>query len=489
MSELQGLLTSIIPVLFLQNDVSPFYKACIILCMYIFNNINVFKKYSNTLIEFIYKRQQPLTFTVYAKISQRASGTHNMQNGGIMNEFMNYIYKLIKSGKIDTHNLNIYRNPFPSTNLESPMITFKDPSKIMYVTDTIGLSVMEEKTNIKYEEEGIELTSIKYTVRVITKDNDINTIDAFLKQISKEYEDDSAIDNRKYVYYLKNMESDTKPYITCFRVKYSKSFESMFFEGKQKLVSVISNFMESRDTYVRLGMPYTFGALFHGEPGTGKTSAIKAIANMTGREIFIVQTNKVNTRDKLLHLFSGENYLHGLPDRNKIIYVFEEIDCGAWGDIVCRRDVCKKENNDGTTSGGNGDIVKIMKEMVAGGGGGSGGNGSKNDKEEIDITLADILEILDGIVEMDGRMIIMTSNHPEKLDPALLRPGRIDICMEFKRMTRKNVADMYKRWFDADMPNDVFEHVKDYVYTQADIGKIFKMRNLDDIHIALCNTA
>ena len=138
-----------------------------------------------------------------------------------------------------------------------------------------------------------------------------------------------------------------------------------------------------------------------------------------------------------------------MSDVKNRLFVIEEIDCTAWKDIVKPR-----------TSGGGGeepppalmvpspfapleDVKKMMME-----------------EKEQKFTLSDLLEILDGMIESDGRMIVFTTNHPENLDPALLRPGRIDMIVEFTNMTRKNVRDMYQVWFDKKPPKDVYHAMK-----------------------------
>ena len=63
------------------------------------------------------------------------------------------------------------------------------------------------------------------------------------------------------------------------------------------------------------------------------------------------------------------------------------------------------------------------------------------------LTLAEILEVLDGVMEMDGRMLIMTTNYPERLDEALIRPGRIDIKVHFGKCTRDCLIQMYDHFF------------------------------------------
>jgi SpoVK/Ycf46/Vps4 family AAA+-type ATPase len=104
-----------------------------------------------------------------------------------------------------------------------------------------------------------------------------------------------------------------------------------------------------------------------------------------------------------------------------------------------------------------------------------------NKKEEFELTMGELLEILDGMVEMPGRMMIMTSNHPEMLDPAILRPGRIDLQIHFKNLMRENIADMYRLWFNNDIPEEYYKRINDYTFSQAEIGNLFS--TYDNKHI------
>jgi ATP-dependent 26S proteasome regulatory subunit len=101
------------------------------------------------------------------------------------------------------------------------------------------------------------------------------------------------------------------------------------------------------------------------------------------------------------------------------------------------------------------------------------------------ITLGDVLEILDGFVEMSGRQIIFTSNHIEALDPALVRKGRVDIMVEFRNMRREDVNSMYDLWFGISIPTSVYAKMKDEAFSQADLGNLFKTRDMEAIDKAL----
>lgn len=264
----------------------------------------------------------------------------------------------------------------------------------------------------------------------------------------------------------------------------TKSFDNLYFEGKNDLVRRILDFEQNEARYKRLGIPYTMGMMFHGVPGCGKTSCIKAIAQLTGRHIVSVPVKLVNKVEELKELFMNKHIMGYNIPMHKRLYVFEEIDCGQWKSIVRsrKREVDGADSNLKALRPDTSDMVECMKMVM----------GARKDVEAdpcatfgCNITLGDLLELLDGIVEMSGRMIIMTSNHPERIDEALLRPGRIDLMQEFKRMTRADIASMYRLWFGKDMPGKVYERVRDHVFSQADIGNLFSRGGLDVVHSGL----
>jgi SpoVK/Ycf46/Vps4 family AAA+-type ATPase len=158
---------------------------------------------------------------------------------------------------------------------------------------------------------------------------------------------------------------------------------------------------------------------------------------------------------------------------DKVIFVFEEIDCGKWKSILKSRDL--KENEGSIWE----QRFEILREKLAAK---TTGDAKEDDTKgmseycyspKIELTLSDLLTTLDGIIEHHGRVIIFTSNHPDKLDSALIRPGRIDLCIEMKKMRRVDVADMYRLWFEKTLPDEVLSAMLDYQYTQADMGQLF----------------
>ena len=101
-------------------------------------------------------------------------------------------------------------------------------------------------------------------------------------------------------------------------------------------------------------------------------------------------------------------------------------------------------------------------------------NENKNNVFKTDeLSLMEILTILDGTIEIPGRIIIMTSNHPEILDKALIRPGRVDIQVNFKNSDRKQIAEIFEGYFDYKFPDNRISELPDKSLTPAEVGQIF----------------
>ena len=95
------------------------------------------------------------------------------------------------------------------------------------------------------------------------------------------------------------------------------------------------------------------------------------------------------------------------------------------------------------------------------------------------ITLDDILNLWDGICETPGRIMVLTSNHYEELDPALKRPGRIDITLEMQKASREIIAEMHRHLFKQVIPDDVLARIPDREYSPAEIVNVYMNENND----------
>ena len=93
--------------------------------------------------------------------------------------------------------------------------------------------------------------------------------------------------------------------------------------------------------------------------------------------------------------------------------------------------------------------------------------------KEQPITLDDILNLWDGIRETPGRILVISSNHYDKLDPALIRPGRIDITHELSNASHNVISEMYEHLFEKPVNNELLKQVQEYLYSPAEIINMY----------------
>ena len=279
--------------------------------------------------------------------------------------------------------------------------------------------------------------------------------------------------------------------IPCFKkimFKSNKTFHNVFFSQKEELVKRLDAFSNGEELYKKLGIPHTFGVLMHGEPGTGKTSTIKAIVNYTNRHIISIPLHKIKDMSVLTKLFLSETIDGVIVPFDKRIYVFEEIDCNGLSDVVQER---KTKNNKIKQKQDNDIIDKLREQIVSLDKDISNDDFSmlispfntQNDKKPKTITLGSLLELLDGVVETPGRIIIMTTNYPDRLDKALVRPGRIDMNIQFSKTSKNDICEMFKLWFNRTLTSDELFTITPERFSQAEMCKIFfnNLNNSDNV--------
>lgn len=171
--------------------------------------------------------------------------------------------------------------------------------------------------------------------------------------------------------------------------KRKRALDTIFLPEAQKakVVADVEAFLQARDRYIERGIPYRRGYLFKGPPGTGKTSLIFAIASRINKPVYIVNLNAIENDTALQAAFN---------------------EAGSEGIVVIE----------------DADTAKITHDREA------ESTATVEVSEKKGITLSGLLNAVDGIAARDGRLLFITSNHADVLDPALLRPGRIDVTEE-----------------------------------------------------------
>ena len=276
-----------------------------------------------------------------------------------------------------------------------------------------------------------------------------------------------APDNRK-------PDDDAMLHYQEFKFESGKSFSNVFYPEKDDVVKRLDFFSKNKEWYKKRGIPYTIGFLFYGAPGCGKTSTIKAIANHTQRHIVSVPLNKIKTAKELLNVFYNVRMNYKDIPLNQRLYVLEDIDAADLKDVVGERGKTEKEgekkeeneDKDDSDSGIDINLLQLLKSSATA--------GPLDKWKSSKLTLATLLEVLDGVMEMDGRMLIITTNYPERLDKALIRPGRIDMKVKFGLCTADNIVQMYQHYFEAELPSSFDRsRLQDDVYSPAEVTQVF----------------
>ena len=168
--------------------------------------------------------------------------------------------------------------------------------------------------------------------------------------------------------------------------KCMRDISTVFVKKKNFIVSDINQFIGNKVKYDLLGVPYKRGYLFYGPPGNGKTSLCAALATEFKRDIYYLNLTSVDSDSALQELF-------GDIDTNSIL-VIEDIDC----------------------------VFKKRKSLGK-------------------ISFSSLLNCIDGLFFKEGLITILTTNYIEKLDPALIRSGRVDNKILIDFPTKETVSE------------------------------------------------
>jgi DNA polymerase III delta prime subunit len=305
-------------------------------------------------------------------------------------------------------------------------------------------------------------------------DHDVQHLQSFVDTCNADYERRMANKLGTHRYYFDQMiQTKSKgvqnplptSHLVYSKAKFTtnRTFKNVFFEERDQVRDRVNFFLNRRDWYDQKGIPYTLGFMFHGPPGVGKTSTIKAIANEGKRHIINVQLSEIKTKAQLQHLFFNdeihvyngvqtEKYTIPVSER---LYVIEDID--AMGDTVLRREWKKPQTEPKKKE----DDFFDRKE---------------EDKDVID--LAFILNLLDGTLEANGRILAVTTNFPERIDRALIRPGRIDMIVNFKKCNLDVIQEMVRSFYDSDTV--VNDPSLNYKWSPAEVNQIL-FRNFGNV--------
>lgn len=188
--------------------------------------------------------------------------------------------------------------------------------------------------------------------------------------------------------------------------EFNKSLDNVILpiDVKNTIKEDLDEFSNVEEKYKSLDIPYKRGYLFYGPPGNGKTSLITALAGYLKMNICYLSLSSVESDSYLRDLFSN------IPDNS--ILAMEDIDA-----IFNKR------------------------------------------KSKSKITFSALLNCLDGIFYKEKLITIITTNHFELLDPALIRPGRMDVKIEIKNPTKESVEEYLSLFYEESVLIDGYSEV------------------------------
>lgn len=311
-------------------------------------------------------------------------------------------------------------------------------------------------TYVQHTQDGTD-KSIEKRLNSITISSKKSTrvIQEFIRKCYEEYVDDKLKCEDETKYYYKQIPSKEgvrfKKYPICNRT----TFDKLYFPEKSKILELVDKLSS--------GEIHKLSLLLHGTPGCGKTSVIKALAKQLGYSIIEVKLSFMINDAALGDVFHNKAIIYhqhndekfglqtDIVPLNKRIYIFEDVDAEC--DVILQRSSNDKPLSNEVTDNKKVAIGDVSKEFF---------DKIMNKWLKKGLTLSGILNVFDGVLEINGAVIVMTTNHPDKLDDAFKRPGRITLSIEMKKMLASEANKMVYQKYGEKLDN-----IRDMVFTPA----------------------
>ncbi|CAM0953465.1 unnamed protein product [Alopecurus aequalis] len=207
---------------------------------------------------------------------------------------------------------------------------------------------------------------------------------------------------------------------TAVDFRHPSTFDTLAMEGalKKSVMDDLDRFVTRKDYYRRTGRAWKRGYLLYGPPGTGKSSLVAAMANYLKFDVYDLELTEVKSNSDLRRLLVGMS--------NRSILVVEDIDCSV--------DLHQRPGDQG------GPDRRAPRPGFAG------------DDSEDKVTLSGLLNFVDGLWSTSGeeRIMVFTTNYKERLEPALLRPGRMDMHIHMSYCTPESFRTLASNYHFVD---------------------------------------
>jgi AAA+ superfamily predicted ATPase len=388
-----------------------------------------------------------LNLKVLKELNSKIYNEHNDNNNSEQNEVYNTLEEILY---------------FPNQN-----------QKFTILDDEFGIINFKIRMNKCVNEKSIFNI---YILSIFSNKLTLNQLQLFIERnvnIYRNYIEEQMIKN-KYIFIYQGINKQKELIYSSYPLLTSSTFDNLYFSSKDKILNQINFFKNNKEWYKKRGKPYTLGICCWGVPGCGKTTFEKTLAKYLDRHIINVDFSKIKDQNEADKIFFSEKINNIVIPYEKRIYSFSDID--RMTDILENKDNKKVDLKNQEQNLINKLTEAIDNKNLLDEKGSGCVNNNNNNDEKTPLNLSKILNILDGIPERTGQIIIMTCNNPEKLDKALLRPGRIDILLEFKRMKTKHLIDLLNNFFEKNISLNTLNknevEILDEKWTPAEVFKL-----------------
>ena len=312
----------------------------------------------------------------------------------------------------------------------------------------------DEGRRTKNDSPSADLT--KHSLIIESTSLDISALQAHVDKIHKDHtlELHRRCHERLHVFVYEGVDSHFHLKFRTYPFDTTCSLDTMFFDEKEDVLRQLDFFVKNREWYESRGKPWTFGVCTHGEPGCGKTTFEKALCKRLNRHMIIVDISRLQSQQEADRLFFSPCIAGRSIPYDKRMYVFPDID--RQSDLLYSAEYSSKMGVAPTTQNNASDCaskdVKDLAKLLS--------DSANQDRDFMKIpsapahtghtpmNLSKILNILDGVPERTGQIVIMSANHPERLDPALTRPGRIDRLLHFGKASSTSTKRIVENFFN-----------------------------------------
>ena len=273
------------------------------------------------------------------------------------------------------------------------------------------------------------------------------------------------------------------PPLMAYEFYTTSSFDNFFSEEADIVQKDLTYFLENKASYLRTGRPWTYTVLNEGPPGVGKTKLVKAIAALTGYTLIILNLSHIKNAQMLYEAFHTSVLAGEIVPHEKRLYYIPEVDTQIMTILKSRKDDITAVTEANTAAIATAATATVATTTAATTMAAAAAAITKGGKatassapgpfsatallEDTKPTLGEILNVLDGVPERHGHILILDTNHLAELDAALLRPGRVDRILSWKKMSGNSVRRFLENYYSVKIPADT--SFEDYQFTAAEL--------------------